>query len=75
MKKYPKLEVTIGPDFLDQFPDGTYTIGRGADPRSAADIAADPDGSIALAKWDREQAEKAALAAEAAQCARPDAAE
>lgn len=38
---YPKLKITIPPDFTDRFPDGDYTVGRGADPRAAAERAAD----------------------------------
>jgi hypothetical protein len=45
---YPKINIRIPADFLQRFPDGDYTIGRGADPRSAAERAADPDGSIAM---------------------------
>lgn len=38
------------PGWIESFPDGDYTVGRGADPRTAAERAADPDGSIAMAK-------------------------
>lgn len=31
----------IPPDFFDRFPDGNYTVGRGADPRRHDEIAAD----------------------------------
>jgi hypothetical protein len=42
--KYPKIKFTVPPpDFADRFPDGDYTIGRGADPRSAAERAADAE--------------------------------
>jgi hypothetical protein len=44
--KYPKIKFTVPPpDFADRFPDGDYTVGRGADPRSAAERAAEPVGS------------------------------
>ncbi len=46
----------IPADFADRFPDGDYTVGRGADPRSAAERAADPDGSIAKRKLEAERA-------------------
>jgi hypothetical protein len=38
---YPKLKIVIPLDFADRFPDGDYTVGRGADPRSAAERAVD----------------------------------
>jgi hypothetical protein len=39
----PPFKYTVPPpDFADRFPDGDYTIGRGADPRSAAERAAEP---------------------------------
>lgn len=48
--KYLNVDAVLG------FPDGDYTVGRGADPRSAAERAADPDGSIARRKLEAEQA-------------------
>jgi hypothetical protein len=44
---YPKIKITIPPDFADRFPDGDYTVGRGADPRSAAERAASAAGKVA----------------------------
>jgi hypothetical protein len=37
------------PDFADRFPDGDYTVGRGADPRSAVDRAAEAQRAAAEA--------------------------
>ena len=34
----------IPPNLADRFPDGDYTVGRGADPRGAAERAAQPAG-------------------------------
>lgn len=41
------------PGWLDRFPDGDYTVGRGADPRTAEERARDPDGSLARAELER----------------------
>jgi hypothetical protein len=38
----PPFKFSVPPaDFADRFPDGDYTVGRGADPRSAVERAAD----------------------------------
>jgi hypothetical protein len=58
MIKVPFKFHSIPPGWADQFPDGDYTIGRGADPRTAAERAADPDGSIAKRKLEAEQASR-----------------
>ena len=50
MANDPKVTFALPFDYLARFPDGDYTVGRGADPRSAAERAADPDGSVALQK-------------------------
>ncbi len=46
----PTVTFKLPPDYLVRFPDGDYTIGRGADPRSGAERAADPDGAIATSR-------------------------
>jgi hypothetical protein len=46
----PIVTFELPREFLARFPDGDYTIGRGADPRSTVERATDPDGSIAKAR-------------------------
>ena len=60
---YPKLKITIPPDFVDRFPDGDYTVGRGADPRTAAEGAADAGRAAAedIAKPPRKRAKRKPL--------------
>ncbi len=38
---YPTFKLKIPADFAKRFPDGDYTVGRGADPRSKAERDAD----------------------------------
>jgi hypothetical protein len=61
-------------DAVRAMPDGDYTVGRGADPRSAAERASDPDGSVAVnlrklaqAELDRKKADERLVRAEAAE--------
>lgn len=54
--KVPYQFTAPPPRWIGSFPDGDYTIGRGADPRSAAERAADPDGAIARRKRDAGEA-------------------
>jgi hypothetical protein len=55
MKSAPWTFHEIPAGWADQYPDGDYTIGRGADPRSAEERARDPDGSLARAEWEAEK--------------------
>ena len=55
MANDPKVTFALPFDYLARFPDGDYTVGRGADPRSAAERAADPDGSVAMEQFEVEQ--------------------
>ena len=48
MKKHFKFR-PVPADFGDRFPDGDYTVGRGADPRGAAERAADEAAKKAAA--------------------------
>jgi hypothetical protein len=40
----------VSPNFSKRFPDGDYTVGRGADPRGAAGRAADKAAKAPAAK-------------------------
>ena len=62
-------------DWLKAMPDGDYTVGRGADPRSAAERAADPDGSIAMQKRASEEAAAKAKTSRRKRPPKPQAAE
>jgi hypothetical protein len=44
-KKVPYSFVPPPPGWIDKLPDGNYTIGRGADPRSAEEIASEATGN------------------------------
>lgn len=37
----PKIKINLPADFTDRFPDGDYTVGRGADPRGKGERTAD----------------------------------
>jgi hypothetical protein len=39
MSKYPMISISVTADFQTCFPDGDYTIGRGADPRGLGESA------------------------------------
>ena len=45
--KFPPIPV----DLADRYPDGDYTVGRGADPRSAAERAGDGQPSLPRLPW------------------------
>ena len=62
-------------EWLKGMPDGDYTVGRGADPRSAAERAADPEGSIARQTFEAEKVALPGKKVKRKRAARPQAAE
>ena len=73
--KIPYTFAKVRWDKALELPDGDYTVGRGADPRSAAERAADPDGSIAMQKRASEEAAAKAKTSRRKRPPKPQAAE